>query len=107
MACLKRLMKLYAMIIKESHASVAQKSWEENLSAFTSPFTKKQSLSAFFLHYERFFLRIYYLCSQNQWKGTEGIPRSYRRYTEDIKVQHRTTKYATLWHDRTMTIYWA
>ena len=33
MACLKRLMKLYAMIIKESHASVAQKSWEENLSA--------------------------------------------------------------------------
>ena len=33
MACLKRLMKLYAMIIKESQASVAQKSWEENLSA--------------------------------------------------------------------------
>ena len=33
MACLKRLMKLYAMMIKESQASVAQKSWEENLSA--------------------------------------------------------------------------
>ena len=33
MACLKRLMKLYAMIINESQASVAQKSWEENLSA--------------------------------------------------------------------------
>ena len=30
MACLKRLMKLYAMIIKESQASVAQKSWEES-----------------------------------------------------------------------------
>ena len=33
MACLKRLMKLYAIMMKESQASVAQKSFDENLSA--------------------------------------------------------------------------
>ena len=82
-----------------------------NFSPLSSLLSQKTVKNNRFLHFfclsERFYLRICYLCSQNQRQSTEGIPRTYRKHTEDIKEHYRTTKYATLWHDRTTTIYWA